>query len=172
MNQVFPLLRAARCLLGLSQVEAAKEFDIKAKTIHLLEAGNYKLLPREALVLRSRYQDAGVEFTEATDGYGAGVRWNKPGNVLDDDTLDFFGSRIMRAARGLANLSQRQLAEAADVDPSFIARLEKNRYGAINEVTLRKVEAGLRAHNVEMTPETLSKGAGVRWIVDPALLDA
>ncbi|EJK87340.1 Helix-turn-helix protein [Rhizobium sp. AP16] len=78
----------------------------------------------------------------------------------------------MRAARGLANLSQRQLAEAADVDPSFIARLEKNRYGAINEVTLRKVEAGLRAHNVEMTPETLSKGAGVRWIVDPALLDA
>jgi glycine cleavage system aminomethyltransferase T len=46
--------------------------------------------------------------------------------------------------------------------------LEKNRYGAINEVTLRKVEAGLRAHNVEMMSEMQSVGAGVRWIVDPA----
>jgi DNA-binding XRE family transcriptional regulator len=168
MNPVFPLLRAARCLLGLSQVEAAKEFDMKAKTIHLLEAGNYKLLPREALVLRGRYQDAGVEFTEAADSHGAGVRWNKPGNVLEDDTLDLFGSRIMRAARGLANLSQRQLADAAKVDPSFIARLENNKYGAINEVTLRKVEAGLRAYNVEIMQETQSVGAGVRWIIDPA----
>lgn len=168
MNQVFPLLRAARCLLGWSQVDAAKEFDMKAKTIHRLEAGNYLLLPRDALVLRSRYQDAGVEFTEAADDYGAGVRWSKPGRLLDDGTPDVFGSRTIAAARGLANLSQRELAEEAIVDPSFIARLEKNKYTAINEETLRKLEAGLRKKNVELTKETASVGAGVRWIVDVA----
>ncbi len=170
MNPVYPLLRAARCLLGLNQVEAAKEFDMKAKTIHRLEAGNFQLLPREALILKSRYQDAGVEFIDAADGYGVGVRWSKPGRLLDDGTPDVFGSRTILAARGLANLSQRELAEEAGVDPSFIARLEKNKYTAINEETLRKLEAGLRKKNVELTKETALVGAGVRWIVDPGNL--
>lgn len=148
----------------------SKRFEISAKTIQLIERGNYKLLPREALILKAHYQSAGVEFTDATSGHGAGVRWGSPGTVLEDGTLDHFGSRIVRAARGLSDLSQRQLAEAADVDQSFIARLEMNKYGAVNEATLRKLEAGLRTKNVEMTPETLSVGAGVRWVVDPEKL--
>lgn len=143
------------------------KFEIKAKSIHLLERGNYKLLPREALILKSHYQAAGVQFTEAGNGHGLGVRWSSPGAMLEDGTLDHFGSRVVRAARGLADLTQRQLADASGVDPSFIARLEKNKFGAVNEATMRKLEAGLRSKNVEMTPETLSVGAGVRWVVDP-----
>ncbi|MBY3117275.1 helix-turn-helix domain-containing protein [Rhizobium laguerreae] len=166
MNPVIPLLRAARFLLGWSQAEAGVEIGIKAKTIQLIEGGKYKLLPREAWILKAHYQQAGVEFTEAGGGHGAGIRWRKPGTVLEDETLDHFGSRIIRASRGLANLSQRELAKAAGVDPSFIARLEKNRYDAVNERALSSLIKGLQAKNVEMTSETTAFGAGVRWIKD------
>lgn len=167
MNPMFPLLRAARYLLGWSQADVGAELLIKAKTIHLLEAGKYKLLPREALILKAHYQEAGIEFTDPGKGYSFGLRWSSPRTVLEDQTQDHFGSRIVRAARGLAGLSQRDLAQAAKVDPSFIARLEKNRYAAINEATLQKLETGLRLKNVEMTAETASVGAGVRWVIDP-----
>ncbi|MBX4863718.1 helix-turn-helix domain-containing protein [Rhizobium bangladeshense] len=166
MNPVIPLLRAARFMLGWSQAEVGVATGIKAKTIQLIEGGKYKLLPREAWILKAHYQDAGVEFTEAGSGHGAGVRWSKPGTVLEDETLDHFGSRIIRASRGLADLSQRELAKAAGVDPSFIARLEKNRYDAVNERTLSSLVNGLRTKNVEMTSETTAFGAGVRWIKD------
>ncbi|NEH47488.1 helix-turn-helix domain-containing protein [Rhizobium leguminosarum] len=166
MNPVIPLLRAARFLLGWSQAEVGVAIGIKAKTVQLIEGGKYKLLPREAWILKAHYQEAGVEFVEAGSGHGAGIRWSKPGTVLEDETLDHFGTRIIRAARGLANLSQRELAKAAGVDPSFIARLEKNRYDAVNERALSSLVKGLRTKNVEMTSETTAFGAGVRWIND------
>ncbi|MEY9098015.1 DNA-binding XRE family transcriptional regulator [Sinorhizobium fredii] len=167
MNPVFDLLRAARCLLGYRQVDAEARFGMKDKAIHRLEAGHFKLLPREAFLLKARYQDEGVEFTDAADGHGPGVRWKVAGKVPGKDNPDFFGSRLFRAARGLANISQRKLADLANVDPSFIARLERDRFGSINEVTLRKIEVALRQLNIEITPETGSYGAGVRWISHP-----
>ncbi|MGV1844400.1 helix-turn-helix domain-containing protein [Rhizobium sp. L80/93] len=167
MNPVIPLLRAARFLLGWSQADVALTLDIKPKTIQLIERGKYKLLPREAWILKAHYQKALVEFTDATPHHGAGVRWSVPGIKMEDEILDHFGGRIVRSARGLVDLSQRQLAEIAKIDPSFIARLETNRYGALNEATLKKLEVGLRSVNVEMTAETSLVGAGVRWITAP-----
>ncbi|HEY0120914.1 MAG TPA: helix-turn-helix transcriptional regulator [Rhizobium sp.] len=164
MSPLFSLLRSARFLLGKDQAVVGIEVGMKAKTVHLIEAGKYKLLPREALVLKAHYQALGVEFTEAGKGYSLGIRWALPGVMMEDRTLDHFGSRILRAARGLADLSQRELAAAAGVDPSFIARFENNKYGAINEALLSRLEVGLRSSNVEMTKETSLVGAGVRWI--------
>lgn len=129
----------------------------------MLEAGNYKLLPREALILKGHYQKAGVEFIDAADGFGPGVRWKSPGKPPGEDKPDYFGSRTFRAARGLANVSQRRLAELADVDPSFIARLEKDKFGSINEETLAKLVDALKKLDVEIVPETHTEGAGVRW---------
>ncbi len=95
------------------------------------------------------------------------MRWRKSEIVFQGSDPDHFGGRIIRATRGLADISQRELAKVAGVDPSFVARLEKNRYDAINQDALDKLVLGLSSKNVEATPATYSFGAGVRWIVDP-----
>ncbi|SCX28104.1 transcriptional regulator, y4mF family [Agrobacterium sp. DSM 25558] len=167
MNHVIPLLRAARFLLGSSQAEIGAALAIKAKTIQLIEGGKYKLLPREVWILHGHYQETGIEFTQPSNGCGHGVRWRKAGIVLEGKDPDHFGGGLIRAARGLADISQRELAMVAAVDPSFVARLEKNRYGAVNQDALAKLVSGLLTYNVEMMSGTTTHGAGVRWVIDP-----
>lgn len=146
-------------MLGYSQVGAEARFKLKSQSIYLLEAGKHKLLPRSAILLKESYEGEGIKFFVASDGFGPGIRWKTPelGNA------DPFKSALFRAARGLLNISQRQLATDANVDPSFIARLENDKFSSINEATLQKVEWAILEKNVELIVETQSEGAGVRW---------
>ena len=72
--------RAARGLLGWSQLDLAKFAGIGVVTVHQLEAGSSQ--PRRATleVVRRAFESAGVEFIDANGG-GPGVRLreNKPG---------------------------------------------------------------------------------------------
>jgi len=92
------------------------------------------------------------------DGHGAGVRWKTTGPV------DPVRSHLFRAARGLADLSQENVASYSGIDESFIARLERDELRHINEEWRQLYETFLKAKNVEITSGGANFGAGVRWI--------
>jgi hypothetical protein len=161
MDSLPDLLRAARCLLGHSQIDIEKKLGLKFRSVYTLEARRYKLLPREAYLLKERYEEEGIEFTEAGPGFGAGIRWRVPGRK------DPFKRVLILAARGLANLSQAGLAKVAHVDRNFIARLEQDEFDALSPEKWQRLEEALKSRNVQFTAETSSSGAGVRWINQP-----
>lgn len=158
MHPLLHLLRAARYLLGLKQGHVDEECQFSARTVFKLEAGKHSRLPRTAFTLKSYYESKGVEFVNATDVHGAGIRWRTPGEV------DPIRSKLFRAARGLADLSQESIALHAAIDENFVNRFEKDALKQINEDSLRKLEELLQSRNVQITPESISFGAGVRWI--------
>ncbi len=162
MDTLPDLLRAARCLLGHSQTGIEVLLKLKFRSVYTLEARRYKLLPRHAYLLKEKYEEEGIEFTKAADEFGEGIRWRVPGKK------DPFRRIMLPAARGLANLSQAQLAKIADVDRSFIARFERDEFEAVSAEKLNRLEAALMRENVQFAPETATHGAGVRWIRQPA----
>ena len=70
--------RAARGLLGWSQLDLAKQSGVGTVAIHQLESGASQ--PRRATldVIRRAFEMAGVEFIDENGG-GVGVRLKKPG---------------------------------------------------------------------------------------------
>jgi transcriptional regulator with XRE-family HTH domain len=158
MHPLLHLLRAARYLLGLTQAHVDEACKFTARTVFKLEAGKHARLPRTAFTLKVFYESRGIEFVDAQNGHGAGIRWRQAGVV------DPVRSTLFRAARGLADLSQESVAIQANIDETFVNRLEKDALKQINEDSLRRVEVLLNAKNVEITPETAHYGAGVRWI--------
>jgi transcriptional regulator with XRE-family HTH domain len=85
-----------------------------------------------------------------------------------------FHGRQIAAARALANISTKELAEAAGVTARTIGRLEvdaailvsaRRRHGHVAKATLDKIVAALANYGVELAPESDSHGAGARWIV-------
>jgi DNA-binding XRE family transcriptional regulator len=81
--------------------------------------------------------------------------------------------RQIAAARALANINTKELAEAAGVTPRTIGRIEvdatihispRRRHGHVAQETLHKIVAALRQRGVELLPEGVSHGAGVRWM--------
>ncbi len=150
--------RAARGLLGYSQLGVERLFELPHRLVQILEAGKYKLLPREAYILKAKYESRGVLFTAPSNTFGAGVRWKEP-------RLDPFDGVQTRGARGLVNISQPRLAALAHVDRNFITRVEQNRSDAVTEANLQKVRSTLIALGVEFVPEDGGMGAGVRWAI-------
>jgi len=69
--------RAARGLLGWSQHDLAREARIGIVTVHQMERGITE--PRRATqdVVRRAFEKGGVEFIDATDSAGPGVRLRK-----------------------------------------------------------------------------------------------
>jgi transcriptional regulator with XRE-family HTH domain len=70
-------LRAARSLVGWSRAKLAKASGVPAPTIRDFELE--KTDPKQGTVQKWRHalEQAGVEFQDATDASGAGVRWKK-----------------------------------------------------------------------------------------------
>lgn len=161
MDSLPDLLRAARCLLGYTQTGIEDVLKLKFRSVHTLEAHRYKLTPRFAYLLKDKYEEEGVEFTDANGSFGQGIRWRKPGKK------DPYRRLMLPAARGLANLSQAQLAQISGLDKSFIARFERDDFAAVNSMKLVHLAEALTRNNVEFTSGTASFGDGVRWIKEP-----
>ncbi len=160
MYPLLDLLRSARFLLGLTQGQVEKACQLQPRFVYNLEGGKHVLMPRSALIIKAYYEREGVVFFDGTELHGSGIRWKAPRN--DDPTR----SKLFRAARGLADLSQDELANQSGVGRKFIATLEQDALVGINPERLRKLEEHLKALNIEMIPERGSVGAGVRWISD------
>ncbi|MBB3411902.1 DNA-binding XRE family transcriptional regulator [Rhizobium sp. BK316] len=144
--------------MGYTQTGIEEVLELKKRSVYTLEARRYKLTPRFAFLLKDKYEEAGVEFTDAGGSFGPGIRWRNPGKK------DPFKRVLLPAARGLANLSQAQLAKIADIDRNFIARLEQDDFDSVDMKKLARLEEALRVQNVEFVSETSTSGAGVRWI--------
>jgi DNA-binding XRE family transcriptional regulator len=76
------LIRAARGLAGLNQVELAEKAGIARKTIVLIEADKSdRMDPRRLKILQSLQRffedEYGIEFFEASENSGEGVRCRK-----------------------------------------------------------------------------------------------
>lgn len=160
MDPLLHRLRAARFLLGLKQGFVDDECQLTKRTVFKIEAGKHAMLPRTAFSLKHYYESKGVEFVDAADGHGAGIRWRSVGPA------DPVGCHLYRAARGLAGLSQEQVAIQAGIDENFVNRLEKDALKHINRASLKRYRALLKSKNVEITPGGSTFGGGVRWIAD------
>ena len=69
-------IRAARAMLELTRHQLAKASGVSHSTIADYEKGrNASMLTENAGKLIEAFARAGVEFTDAGKGYGAGVRW-------------------------------------------------------------------------------------------------
>ncbi|TBD43402.1 transcriptional regulator [Rhizobium leguminosarum bv. viciae] len=155
--------RAARALLGKDQEDVAAWVGLDRREVSRWEAAKYKLFSSDAENLQKAFEKNGIEFLPATGAQGAGVRWLKPGQK------DRFRGAQFRAARAMANLSMRDLQTTSGVNRNFVTRLETGQIGGLNLETLKKLEQGFARLNIELTAETETGGAGVRWTVpDPS----
>jgi transcriptional regulator with XRE-family HTH domain len=68
--------RAARGLLGMTQVQLAIESGVGLSTIAHFERGQRQLTPDNLTALRRAFEAAGIEFLEENGG-GAGLRLKK-----------------------------------------------------------------------------------------------
>ncbi|WP_264398788.1 helix-turn-helix domain-containing protein [Rhizobium acaciae] len=126
------------------------------------EAAKYKLFSSDAEDLQKAFEKNGIAFLPAAGTQGAGVRWLRPGQK------DRFRGAQFRAARAMANQSMRDLQEISGVNRNFVTRLETGQIGGLNLETLKKLEQAFARLNIELTVESESWGAGVRWTVpDP-----
>ncbi|WP_336492166.1 helix-turn-helix domain-containing protein [Methylobacterium nigriterrae] len=66
--------RAARALLNLSQAQVAKGVEMSVVTLSKLEAGRTRTQRSTLAALRLFFEKQGVEFIQAADGKGEGVR--------------------------------------------------------------------------------------------------
>ncbi|AIC28064.1 helix-turn-helix domain-containing protein [Rhizobium etli bv. phaseoli str. IE4803] len=154
--------RAARALLGKDQEDVAAWVGLDRREVSRWEAAKYKLFSSDAEDLQKAFEKNGIEFLPATGALGAGVRWRKPGQK------DRFRGAQFRAARAMANQSMRDLQEMSGVNRNFVTRLETAQIGGLNLETLKKLERAFARLHIELTPESETWGAGVRWTVpDP-----
>jgi transcriptional regulator with XRE-family HTH domain len=68
--------RAARGLIGWTQIELAERAGVGVVTVHQLEAGSSEPRRSTLEVIRRAFEDAGVEFIDENGG-GPGVRLRK-----------------------------------------------------------------------------------------------
>jgi transcriptional regulator with XRE-family HTH domain len=73
-------IRAARSLLGWSQIELATRADVAHMTVRRFEASNGPVSGKiESLIrIQSALEAAGIIFQPADGQYGVGVRFAKP----------------------------------------------------------------------------------------------
>jgi transcriptional regulator with XRE-family HTH domain len=73
-------VRAARGLLGLSQIELAERAGIGLATLQRLESGGSEIRGSAKSIwkLQESLEEAGIVFIDQNDEHGPGVRLKKP----------------------------------------------------------------------------------------------
>ena len=76
-----PQIRAALALLGWSRVEFQEATEVPYKTIQKAAEGSGPPRSHASTVVKiqSALEEAGIEFLDATEDHGAGVRFKEPG---------------------------------------------------------------------------------------------
>lgn len=86
------VLIAARNLLGLKQVEAAKIAGISRRTIQRLELGELDRT-HASILLQCSYEDQGIVFVRPKDGQGWGLIDNSQAGRSSQNVAGGFESR-------------------------------------------------------------------------------
>lgn len=97
--------------------------------------------------------------------------------MTDSRTIAVHDGQQLAAARVLAGLTVRQLADAADTTTRTVSRLElggtihvaaRKRHGHVELSLWQRIVEALAHRGVELTPEDGGSGAGVRWALPRA----
>lgn len=78
------VIRAARLMVGWNQSQLAKAARVSRQTLARIEDGDNATVDTVKKVIAA-LEKRGVEFIEATEARGAGVRFIDPGNRLKDE---------------------------------------------------------------------------------------
>lgn len=78
------IIRAARLMVGWTQTELAKAAKVSRQTLARIEDGDNATVDTVKKVIAA-LEKRGVEFIDATEDRGAGVRFIDPNNRLKDD---------------------------------------------------------------------------------------
>ena len=142
-------------MLKLKQEELAVKAGIKRSVLQVLEDANRELPETKVLEkLRALLEAEGLEFLEATESQGDGIRWQKPTGASWVDQL--------RHARLMLGMTLDELAEKSDVSKYTILRLESGTIKRRRETAAREVRKALAEHGAIIDPESRDAGAGVR----------
>ena len=139
--------RAARALLGMDQVTLAEAASVSRSVIVDFESGSRKTIRRNLEAITVVLVEAGVEFTPENGGVGLRRRQEMT-------------PAQCRAARGLVNIDQTTLADAASVSKSVIADFESEKRIPYKE-NLNAIQKALEDLGVEFIPEN-GGGPGLR----------
>jgi hypothetical protein len=89
-----------------------------------------------------------------------------------DDDVEIWDGRLIAAARALAGMTVRDLAEAAETTKRVVSDLEQRpqilisptrRHGYVSRDLWSRITGALGTAGVELCPEKSGGGAGVRW---------
>ena len=148
--------RAARGLLDLSQSKLAEAAHIGPATLSEFERGDRIPAYNNLQAIRAALEAAGGVFIFANGG-GAGVRL-RHAEVAGETAIS---PDLCRAARYLSNLSQQELAKAADIGRSTVAEFERGaRLPTSGNLTA--IQSALEAAGVTFIAADDTAGPGVR----------
>lgn len=148
--------RAARALLGKEQDDVAEGSGVDRRVVMRLEKTTYKKPTDAAHRVRRYYEGEGIEFLDADNEAGPGVRWKSGGQE------DFFCRRQVQAARVMMNLSQTQLALKLGVVRSVVTKFESGAVKTPDPGFIEQAVRTLEGEGVNFLADTAVKGIGVR----------
>jgi transcriptional regulator with XRE-family HTH domain len=102
-------VRAARALLRWPQSELANRSGAGLNTIKSLESERSNPMPKTLIALEKALREAGVEFIEAKEGKGPGVRFTKDRSaIITEPSERVAAGATTRRARDLKSWSDPQ----------------------------------------------------------------
>lgn len=149
-------IRAGRSMSGESQSELATRAKVTRSVLKLLESPDRKR-PDILMIarVRSALEERGVEFLQATNEAGEGVRFKHPRETSI--------VQMIRHARALLDLSLDQTEAISGVGRDAIARIERGRLKREPEEGLRKLQGAIEARGVVFLAADESSGPGIRF---------
>ncbi|MFT2215655.1 helix-turn-helix domain-containing protein [Rhizobium giardinii] len=105
--------------------------------------------------VRAALEEKGVEFLDATEETGEGVRYL--------NTEERGWTEMVRHARALLDVSLDQMAELSMVGRYTISRVERGGLVRPPEDAIRRLRDAFAAKHVLITPDSEASGASVRF---------
>ena len=140
--------RAARALLGIDQGTLAEAASVSRSVIVDFESSSRKTIKKNIEAITRALEDAGVEFIPETNGVGLRLK------------TEIITPAQCRAARGLLDMDQASLAEAANISRSVLVDFENDKRTP-NRNNLAAIIRVLEEAGVEFIPEN-GGGPGLR----------
>ena len=151
--------RAARALLGITQVELASLAGLSKDVIVRMEMGRRDLHRDTVHHISVALAQNGLAFMH--DDMSAGVNLRR--NAVEITYEEVLTPVQCRAARALLEMSRARLASLVRVDKAKIADYELGR-GNLDQARLRRVRANLGVHGVIFVNEPRFVGVKLRGL--------
>ncbi|WP_430254666.1 helix-turn-helix domain-containing protein [Neorhizobium sp. DAR64872/K0K18] len=148
--------RAARALIGEDQATIASVAGVGPRVVMKLEGAGYREPTEAAHKVWLFYEDRGLEFLDAANGLGPGVRWR------DRGIRDIFNRRHLQAGRVAADLRQSDFASKLNVTRNYITKFESGILKVPPREFLALAFTVLEREGIQFLNDTKDSGFGIR----------